>query len=88
MLFTLLTFLFPTIGAYYLLFALVRSSQRPRSFLKKTVQIRLAIILTQAVIDILLAFLNSFPLGALMLRLKDSDRLPGGLKCYLIIPFP
>ncbi|KAJ7652257.1 N-acetylglucosaminyl transferase component-domain-containing protein, partial [Mycena rosella] len=47
-LFTLLTFLFPTVLAYYALFALTQ-----------------------------LAFMNHFPLFALMLRAKDPRRLPG-----------
>jgi hypothetical protein len=38
---------------------------------------RLTVILLFALVDILLAFLNHFPLGALMLRLKDANRLPG-----------
>ena len=38
---------------------------------------RLAIILLFALVDVLLAFFNHFPLGALMLRFKDSSRLPG-----------
>ena len=34
----------------------------------------------QAVMEALLAFLNHFPLFAIMLRFKDPDRLPGKLK--------
>ncbi|PFH49160.1 hypothetical protein AMATHDRAFT_148221 [Amanita thiersii Skay4041] len=65
MLFTLLTFLFPTIFAYYSLFA----------------ALRLAILLLFASIEILLAFLNHFPLFALVLRIKDPARIPGSL-CF------
>ncbi|KAG7442089.1 Gpi1-domain-containing protein [Guyanagaster necrorhizus] len=60
-LFTLLAFLFPTILVYYSLFALMR----------------LAIILVQACLETQLAFMNHFPLFALMLRVKDQWRLPG-----------
>ncbi|KAJ3866137.1 N-acetylglucosaminyl transferase component-domain-containing protein, partial [Lentinula novae-zelandiae] len=61
-LFTLLAFLFPTVLAYYALFALLR----------------LAMILTQASLEIQLAFMNHFPLFTLVLRLKDPWRIPGG----------
>ncbi|KAG0268816.1 phosphatidylinositol N-acetylglucosaminyltransferase subunit gpi1 [Actinomortierella ambigua] len=63
-LFTLLTFLFPTIVVYYLTFALSR----------------VTVICLQALMETVLACLNHFPLFAIMLRLKDPDRLPGGLK--------
>ncbi|GAW07540.1 Gpi1-domain-containing protein [Lentinula edodes] len=62
-LFTLLAFLFPTVLAYYALFALSR----------------LAMILTQASLEIQLAFMNHFPLFTLVLRLKDPWRIPGGM---------
>ncbi|KAG8748921.1 phosphatidylinositol N-acetylglucosaminyltransferase subunit gpi1, partial [Ceratobasidium sp. 428] len=51
-LFTLVTFLLPTVTVYYLLFTLAR----------------LAIIGMQASLETILAFLNHFPLFALMLR--------------------
>ena len=60
-LFTLLFFLLPTIVVFYFTFA----------------SARMAIISLKAVLDTLLACLNHFPLFALMLRLKDSRRLPG-----------
>ncbi|KAG0305690.1 phosphatidylinositol N-acetylglucosaminyltransferase subunit gpi1, partial [Dissophora globulifera] len=63
-LFTLLTFLFPTIVVYYLTFALSR----------------VMVICMQATVETILACLNHFPLFAIMLRLKDPDRLPGGLR--------
>lgn len=66
-LFTLLAFLFPTVLVYYSLFALLR----------------LAIILVQACLETQLAFMNHFPLFALMLRVKDPWRLPGGI--YFIL---
>ncbi|KAF9208313.1 phosphatidylinositol N-acetylglucosaminyltransferase subunit gpi1, partial [Haplosporangium sp. Z 27] len=63
-LFTLLTFLFPTIVVYYLTFALSR----------------VTVICMQATMETILACLNHFPLFAIMLRFKDPDRLPGGLR--------
>jgi phosphatidylinositol glycan class Q protein len=60
-LFTLLFFLLPTVIVFYLTFATAR----------------MAIITLKAALDTLLACLNHFPLFALMLRLKDSQRLPG-----------
>lgn len=69
-LFTLLTFLFPTVVVYYATFATSR----------------VAVIFLQAVMETLLAFLNHFPLFAIMLRFKDPDRLPGGLKFIICDP--
>ncbi|KAG1471322.1 hypothetical protein G6F56_002191 [Rhizopus delemar] len=63
-LFTLLTFLFPTVFIYYLTFALGR----------------VGVIFLQAVMGTILAFFNHFPLFAIMLRIKDPRRLPGGLR--------
>jgi len=60
-LFTLLTFLLPTVGVFYAAFA----------------GARMGIIILKAALDTWLACLNHFPLFALMLRLKDSRRLPG-----------
>lgn len=60
-LFTLLSFLLPTIIVFYLTFT----------------SARMAIIFLKAALDTLLACLNHFPLFALMLRVKDSRRLPG-----------
>jgi phosphatidylinositol N-acetylglucosaminyltransferase subunit Q len=62
-LFTLLFFLLPTVFVFYLTFA----------------SARMAIISFKAGLDTLLACLNHFPLFALMLRFKDSPRLPGGI---------
>ncbi|KAG2183054.1 hypothetical protein INT44_006035 [Umbelopsis vinacea] len=62
-LFTLLMFLFPTVLSYYLTFA----------------SGRVGIIFSQAIMETLLAFFNHFPLFAIMLRIKDPGRLPGGL---------
>ncbi|KAI9666252.1 MAG: phosphatidylinositol N-acetylglucosaminyltransferase subunit gpi1 [Bathelium mastoideum] len=62
-LFTLLFFLLPTVFVFYLTFA----------------SARMAIIMSKAILDTLLANLNHFPLFALMLRVKDSRRLPGGI---------
>ncbi|KAF9039348.1 N-acetylglucosaminyl transferase component-domain-containing protein [Panaeolus papilionaceus] len=66
-LFTLIAFLFPTALVYYTLFA----------------GLRLATLLMQAGIETLLAFMNHFPLFALMLRAKDPRRLPGGI-CFTL----
>ena len=60
-LFTLLFFLLPTVLVFYLTFA----------------SARMIIISLKAALDALLACLNHFPLFALMLRVKDSRRLPG-----------
>jgi len=59
--FTLLTFLLPTVGVFYATFA----------------GARMGIIILKAALDTWLACLNHFPLFALMLRIKDSRRLPG-----------
>ncbi|TKA82123.1 hypothetical protein B0A55_01810 [Friedmanniomyces simplex] len=66
-LFTLLFFLLPTVGVFYATFA----------------GARMAIIALKAALDTWLACLNHFPLFALMLRLKDSRRLPGGVRFEL-----
>ncbi len=66
-LFTLLFFLLPTVVVFYLTFA----------------SARMAIISLKAILDACLACLNHFPLFALMLRLKDSKRLPGGIRFSL-----
>ncbi|OZJ02306.1 hypothetical protein BZG36_05196 [Bifiguratus adelaidae] len=63
-LFTLLGFLFPTIIVYYLTFAASR----------------VALTVLQAKLETILAFLNHFPLFAIMLRFKDPGRLPGGIQ--------
>ncbi|KAL1742986.1 N-acetylglucosaminyl transferase component-domain-containing protein, partial [Schizophyllum fasciatum] len=62
-LFTLLAFLFPTVLAYHAFFAVIR----------------LGVISLYAGLETLLAFINHFPLFALMLRIKDPWRLPGGI---------
>ena len=67
-LFTLLFFLLPTVVVFYLTFA----------------SARIVIISLKASLDTCLACLNHFPLFALMLRLKDSKRLPGGIHFRLL----
>ncbi|KAH9851050.1 N-acetylglucosaminyl transferase component-domain-containing protein [Lenzites betulinus] len=62
-LFTLLAFLYPTVLTYYALFATAR----------------LAIMMIHAIFDTVTALLNHFPLFALLLRVKDPLRLPGGV---------
>lgn len=66
-LFTLLTFLLPTVAVFYATFAGARTG----------------IILGKACLDLWLACLNHFPLFALMLRVKDAQRLPGGIRFEL-----
>lgn len=66
-LFTLLFFLLPTVIVYYLTFA----------------SARMAIITVKALLDTCLACLNHFPLFPLMLRVKDKQRLPGGISFTL-----
>ncbi|OUM58132.1 hypothetical protein PIROE2DRAFT_48197, partial [Piromyces sp. E2] len=61
--FTILFFLYPTIGVYYILFSLSR----------------LAVISVQVVFDLLLAFINHFPLFPLIIRICHKERLPGKL---------
>ncbi|KAK9764449.1 pig-Q [Basidiobolus ranarum] len=63
-LFTLLTFLFPTIVVYYLTFLTGR----------------LGVVFLQIGFGMLLALLNHFPIFAIMLRILDPEKLPGGLK--------
>ncbi|KXN88469.1 N-acetylglucosaminyl-phosphatidylinositol biosynthetic protein gpi1 [Leucoagaricus sp. SymC.cos] len=62
-LFTLLAFLFPTVLVYYTLFAIIRFT----------------ILLSLASMEFTLTLINHFPLFALMLSVKDSWRLPGGI---------
>ncbi|KAG9204711.1 phosphatidylinositol N-acetylglucosaminyltransferase subunit gpi1 [Epicoccum nigrum] len=62
-LFTLQFFLLPTVFVFYLTFA----------------STRVAVIALKAGLEIGLACLNHFPLFAVMLRIKDSRRLPGGI---------
>ncbi|KAI5296647.1 phosphatidylinositol N-acetylglucosaminyltransferase subunit gpi1, partial [Ascosphaera acerosa] len=62
-LFTLLFFLLPTVVVFYVAFA----------------SARMILIFCKAALDTLLAFLNHFPLFAVMLRIKDPKRLPGGI---------
>ena len=68
-LFTLLFFLLPTVLVFYITFT----------------SARLAIISLKALLDTLLACLNHFPLFALMLRVKDSRRLPGRSLCPVVL---
>ncbi|KAG8907971.1 deoxycytidyl transferase, partial [Tulasnella sp. 417] len=70
-LFTLLAFLFPTVLVYYALFALAR----------------ILIILIHASLETCLAFLNHFPLFAMLLRLKDAARLPEYLEALASYSF-
>lgn len=69
-LFTLLAFLFPTVLVFYLTFAASR----------------IALKFIKTGLDMILAFLVQFPLFALLLRIKDSKRLPGGIRFTLLPP--
>ncbi|KAF2770915.1 putative N-acetylglucosaminyltransferase subunit [Teratosphaeria nubilosa] len=66
-LFTVLFFLLPTVAVFYATFA----------------GARMGIIALKAALDTWLACLNHFPLFAIMLRLKDSRRIPGGIRFEL-----
>ena len=63
-LFTVLFFLLPTVVIFYLAF----------------VSAQILIISLKAALDTWLAFLNHFPLFALMLRVKDPGRLPSTVR--------
>ncbi|KAL2112697.1 hypothetical protein VUR80DRAFT_6724 [Thermomyces stellatus] len=65
--FTLLVFLLPTVLVFYINFAFAR----------------MIIIMLKAGFDTLLSCLNHFPLFAIMLRIKDPARLPGGVRFEL-----
>ncbi|CCG82565.1 Putative uncharacterized protein [Taphrina deformans PYCC 5710] len=69
-LFTLLAFLFPTVIVFYLTFAAAR----------------IALKFGKTGMDMVLAFLVQFPLFALLLRIKDAKRLPGGIRLNLLPP--
>ncbi|KAJ3008981.1 phosphatidylinositol N-acetylglucosaminyltransferase subunit gpi1 [Thoreauomyces humboldtii] len=68
-LFTLLVFLFPTVAVYYVLFSIIR----------------LSIVLVQAVLEIVLAVVNHFPLFAITLRIKDPKRVPAGITLTTVV---
>jgi hypothetical protein len=40
-------------------------------------QSRLILLLTQALLEVIMAFMNHFPLFRLMLKIKDKSRIPG-----------
>ncbi|KAG7562532.1 hypothetical protein FFLO_02006 [Filobasidium floriforme] len=67
LLFTVTIFLLPTIFTYYAFFSLVQ----------------IALLACTFSIETALAFINSFPLFALMLRIKEPSRLPGGVSLEL-----
>ncbi|GAC73450.1 N-acetylglucosaminyltransferase complex, subunit PIG-Q/GPI1 [Moesziomyces antarcticus T-34] len=64
LLFTLMTFLMPTVYVYYLAFGVARFG---------------VVALEVGVIETCLGLLNHLPLFALMLRIKDPHRLPAGV---------
>ena len=66
-LFTLLSFLIPTVLVYYVLFA----------------GSRIFVVFLQVGLELVLSGLNHFPLFAIMLRFKDPGRLPGGIQFSL-----
>lgn len=67
-LFTLLAFLFPTVIVFYLTFA----------------AFRIVFKFSKTGLNMVLAFLVQFPLFALLLRIKDAKRLPGGIRFTLL----
>ncbi|KAI8902957.1 N-acetylglucosaminyl transferase component-domain-containing protein [Globomyces pollinis-pini] len=69
--FTLLVFLLPTVAVYYLLFCFCNVD----------------VVVLLGGIEICLAFLNHFPLFALMLRIKDPKRLSDGIYFKLCEPY-
>lgn len=68
--FTLLVFLWLTVAVYYLHFSLLR----------------LALVGVVVILQTALAFLNHLPLFAVMLRIKEPDRLPGGVELRHLQP--
>lgn len=70
-LFMSLIFLLPTVVVFYLTFAFFR----------------FAVIIVNAVLESCLACLNHFPLFAILLRIKDFKRVPGGI-VYKVLPSP
>ncbi|KAI9208847.1 N-acetylglucosaminyl transferase component-domain-containing protein [Polychytrium aggregatum] len=66
--FTVLVFLFPTLASYYFAFSMPR----------------VASVLLYSTVEIALAIINHFPLFALMLRVKDPQRLPSGIAFEII----
>lgn len=63
-LFTVGIFLLPTVGAFYIAFTLSR----------------LGLVATYSLFELVLAFLNHFPLFPLLLRIKSPGRVPGGIR--------
>ncbi|KAJ1340846.1 hypothetical protein BSLG_004548 [Batrachochytrium salamandrivorans] len=49
-------------------------------FLMPTVACRICVVMLHAILEIILAILNHFPLFAVMLRFKDPGRLPEGIQ--------
>ncbi|AET37839.1 phosphatidylinositol N-acetylglucosaminyltransferase Ecym_2086 [Eremothecium cymbalariae DBVPG len=67
LIFIVLIFLFPTVLAFYLTYTIMK----------------LLFVAISTVLKSLMALLNHFPLFALLLRLKDPRRLPGGISIKL-----
>lgn len=76
-LFTLVAYLFPTVLVYYILFATVSLRMWRVCLLTGCYKMRVSTILVYASLETALAFMNHFPLFALMLRVKDPQRSPG-----------
>ncbi|KAJ3322268.1 phosphatidylinositol N-acetylglucosaminyltransferase subunit gpi1 [Boothiomyces sp. JEL0866] len=68
--FTVLVFLLPTVAVFYLLFSLAN----------------VVVVFIQAVLQIILGVLNHFPLFAIMLSIKDPNRLSDGVYFQLCKP--
>lgn len=67
LIFIVLIFLFPTVFAFYLTYTLMRG----------------LLVVIATFLESLMALLNHFPLFALLLRVKDPKRLPGGISIML-----
>lgn len=78
-LFVTISFLFPTLVAFYLAFVSVSPASLLTMMPKLTqlFQSRLLILSVQAVLLTGVSALNAFPLFALLLRFKSPRRLPG-----------
>ncbi len=81
LLFTISLFLLPTVLTYYSFFVMVsiHSFSMPRLELAAytLVKIRLTSLGFQATCETILALFNTFPLFAVMLRVKEPSRIPG-----------
>ncbi|SCU99326.1 LADA_0H19020g1_1 [Lachancea dasiensis] len=66
--FTILVFLLPTLMIFYAFFTVLR----------------MVVLLPELLLESVMALLNHFPLFVLLLRLKDPQRIPGGISIHPI----